>query len=82
MKIFRLLEHVLEGGGGWVGSSTEDCTSVQQLLELAFFELGIVSDFIKRVVLHNLPVLKHCVQQILQKEKKKKNKEIQEVKER
>lgn len=48
-------------GGGW-----RALPSLQQLLKLAFFQLGIVSDFVKRVRLHNLPVLKDCVQQVLE----------------
>lgn len=41
--------------------------SVQQLFKLTLFELSIVSDFIKCVHLHNLPILKDCVQQVLEK---------------
>lgn len=48
-------------GGGW-----RALHSLQQLLKLAFFQLGIVSDFVERVRLHNLPVLKDCVQQVLE----------------
>lgn len=48
-------------GGGW-----RALRSLQQLLKLAFFQLGIVSDFVERVRLDNLPVLKDCVQQVLQ----------------
>lgn len=54
--------------------------SVQQLLKLTLFELSIVSDFIKCVRLHNLPVLKDCVQQVL--EIKSKTKVRYEKKER
>ena len=46
--------------------------SEQQLVLLTLFELCIVSDFVKCVCLHNLPVLKDCVQQVL--EVKRKNK--------
>lgn len=41
--------------------------SVQQLLKLTLFELGIVSDVVKRVHLHNPPIVKHRVQQVLQR---------------
>ena len=54
------------GGGG--GSVV--LRSVQQLLKLTLFELSIVSDFIKCVRLHNLPVLKDCVQQVLEMKSK------------
>lgn len=37
-----------------------------QLLQLALFELGIVSDLVKCVHLHNLPVLEDSVQQVLE----------------
>lgn len=49
----------VEGGGLVV------LRSVQQLFKLTLFELSIVSDFIECVRLHNLPILKDCVQQVL-----------------
>lgn len=39
---------------------------MQQLFKLILFELSIVSDLVKCVHLHNLPVLKDCVQQVLE----------------
>lgn len=51
-------------GGGLVG-----LCSVRQLLELTLFELSIVSDFVECVRLHNLPVEKDCVQQVLEKQR-------------
>lgn len=39
--------------------------SVQQLLHLAVLELGVLSDLVKCVCLHNLPIVKYCVQQVL-----------------
>lgn len=59
-------------GNGGVGSFGDPVggwrvlRSLQQLLKLALFQLGIVSDFVERVRLHNLPVLKHGVQQVLE----------------
>lgn len=50
----------VEGGGSVV------LRSVEQLFKLALFKLSIVSDFVKCVGLHNLPVLKDCVQQVLE----------------
>lgn len=44
--------------------------SLQQLLKLTLFELSIVSDFIKCVCLHNLPVMKDGVQQVLEMNRK------------
>lgn len=52
-----------------VGGGLVVLCSVQQLFKLTLFELSIVSDFIKCICLHNLPVLKDCVQQVLEKEK-------------
>lgn len=52
--------------GDPVGGAWRALRSLQQLLKLAFFQLGIVSDFIERVRLHNLPVLKDGVQQVLE----------------
>lgn len=48
------------GEGGW-----RALRSLQQLLELALFQLGIVSDVVERVRLHNLAVLEDGVQQVL-----------------
>lgn len=38
---------------------------MQQLIQLALFELGIVSDLVECVHLHYLPVLEDRVQQVL-----------------
>lgn len=46
--------------------------SVQQLFKLALFELSIVSDFVKCVRLHNLPITKDSVQQVLEERVKTK----------
>lgn len=48
-------------GGGW-----RALRSLQQLLELALFQLGIVSDVVERVRLHDLAVLEDGVQQVLE----------------
>lgn len=57
------------GGGGWGGCSAE-LRSVQQLFKLALFELGIVSDLVECVHLHNFTVLEDCVQQVLEEKQK------------
>lgn len=64
-------EGVVLGLGRQVGGLVV-LRSVQQLFKLTLFELSIVSDFIKCVRLHNLPVLKDCVQQVLELNRKKK----------
>lgn len=60
----------LKGAGGylgiWIVGGVLELCSMQQLLELTLFELSIVSDFVKCVRLHNLPILKDCVQQVLE----------------
>ena len=43
---------------------------MQQLFKLTLFELSIVSDIVECVRFHNLPVLKDCVQQVLEKNRK------------
>ncbi len=53
-------------GLGWRVGGSVVLRSVQQLLKLTLFELSIVSDFVKCVRLHNLPVLKDGVQQVLE----------------
>lgn len=53
----------MEGGGSVVLRS-------EQLFKLTLFELSIVSDFVKCVRLHNLPVLEDCVQQVLEMNRK------------
>lgn len=50
--------------------------SLQQLLKLTLFELSIVSDFIKCVHLHNLPILKDSVQQVLEMNRKVRQREV------
>lgn len=59
-------EGCLEGGGYGVGAGSVVLRSMQQLFKLILFELSIVSDLVKCVHLHNLPVLKDCVQQVLE----------------
>lgn len=54
--------------GIWiVGGGLGGVCSVQQLVKLTLFELSIVSDFVECVRLHNLPILKDRVQQVLEK---------------
>lgn len=56
-------------GGVWISCGVlAGLHSVHQLLELTLFELSIVSDFVKRVRLHNLPIFKDRVQQVLEGE--------------
>lgn len=43
---------------------------MQQLFKLALFELGIVSDLVECVHLHNLAVLEDRVQQVLEESQK------------
>lgn len=50
--------------------------SLQQLLKLTLFELSIVSDFVKCVRLHNLPILKDGVQQVLEMNRKTRQREV------
>lgn len=61
-------------GLGWRGSVV--LRSLQQLFKLTLFELSIVSDFVKCVRLHNLPVLKDCVQQVLEMNRKTRQREV------
>lgn len=77
----------MKGWGGGLGVRVEGggsvvLCSVQQLLKLTLFELGIVSDFVKCVRLHNLPVLKDGVQQVLEMNRTRRWKEGKIEKER
>lgn len=49
----------------WWGGSVE-LSSMQQLFKLTLFKLGIVSDLVECVHLHNFPVLEDRVQKVLE----------------
>lgn len=62
-----------KGVKGWRGSVVP--RSLQQLVQLALFELRIVSDFVECVRLHDIPVLEDCVQQVLGEERERRGEE-------